>query len=173
MSRLARSFACGRVALHEALALGVGEIAALAASALGDQHSDAVKTGRVELDELHVLQRQAGAQHHRIAVAGLRVRAGAREIAAAVSAGGDHHGLGAEAMDRAVVEIERDDPAADAVLHDQVEREIFDEEVGVLLQALLIERVEHRVAGAVGGGAGALRRRPSPIFWVIPPNARW
>ena len=62
-------------------------------------------------------------------------------------------------MDRAVVEAQSDDAAADAVLHDQIDREIFDEEVGVVLEALLIERVEHRVAGAVGGGAGALRRR--------------
>ncbi len=49
------------------------------------------------------------------------------------------------------------DAAAFAVVHDQVEREIFDEEVGVVAQALLVERVQHRVAGAVGGGAGALR----------------
>ena len=45
-------------------------------------------------------------------------------------------------------------------LHDQVEREIFDEEVGVVAQALLVERVQHRMAGAVGGGAGALGGRP-------------
>jgi hypothetical protein len=43
--------------------------------------------------------------------------------------------------------------------HDQVDREIFDEEVGVVLQALLVERVQHGMAGAVGGGAGALHRR--------------
>ena len=84
---------------------------------------------------------------------------GRGEIDAAVAAGREHHRLGAEAVDRAVVEAQRDDAAARAVLHDQVEREIFDEEVGVVLQALLVERVQHRVAGAVGGGAGALRRR--------------
>ena len=63
-SREARSLARRRVALHEALALAVGEVAALAARALGDQAAGAVDAGRVELDELHVLQRQAGAQHH-------------------------------------------------------------------------------------------------------------
>ena len=57
-SRLARSLARRRVALHEALAFGIGEIAALAARALGDQHAGAVDSGRVELDELHVLQRR-------------------------------------------------------------------------------------------------------------------
>jgi hypothetical protein len=60
----------GRVALHEALAVGVGEIAALAAGALGDQAAGAVDPRRVELDELHVLERQARPQHHGVAVAG-------------------------------------------------------------------------------------------------------
>ena len=32
----------------------------------------------------------------------------------------------------------------------------------LVLQALLIERVQDRVAGAVGGGAGALGRSPLP-----------
>ena len=70
----------GRVALHEALALRVGEVAALAARALGDQHAGAVDAGRVELDELHVLAGQAGAQHHRVAVAGAGVGRGGGEV---------------------------------------------------------------------------------------------
>ena len=111
----------------------------------------------MELDELHVLQRQAGAEHHRIAVAGAGVGAGRGVIDAAEPAGRQHHGLRTETVDRSVVEALRDDAAAHAILHDQVEREIFDEEVRVILQALLVERVEHGVAGAVGGGAGALR----------------
>ena len=149
----------GRVALHEPLAFGVGQIAAFAARALGDQHADAVHPGRVELDELHVLQRQAGAKHHRIAVAGRGVGRGRREISAAVAAGRQHHRLRAEAVDRPVVHRQGDDAPALAAFHDQVEREIFDEEVGVVAQALLVERVQHRMAGAVGGGAGALRGR--------------
>ena len=48
--------------------------------------------------------------------------------------------------------------AAGALLvHDQVEGEIFDEELGLMLERLLIERMQDGVAGAVGGGAGALR----------------
>jgi hypothetical protein len=43
----------------------------------------------------------------------------------------------------------------------------------VVLQALLVERVQHGVAGAVGGGGGALHRGPSPIFCMWPPNGRW
>ena len=47
-------------------------------------------------------------------------------------------------------------PTHRAVLHDEVEREILDEEIDLVLHALAVERVQHRVAGAVGGGAGAL-----------------
>ena len=68
-----------RVALHEALAFGVDEIAAFAARAFGDQAAGAVDAGRMELHELHVLQRQAGAQHHGVAVAGAGVGAEVQE----------------------------------------------------------------------------------------------
>ena len=51
-------------------------------------------------------------------------------------------------------------PWHDAVLaHQQVEREILDEELRVVAQRLAVERVEDGVAGAVGSGAGALHRR--------------
>ena len=89
----------GRIALHEALALGIGEIAAFAAHAFGDQAAGAVDAGGMELHELHVLQRQAGAQHHGVAVAGAGMGAGAGEIGAAIAAGGQDHLVGAEAVD--------------------------------------------------------------------------
>ena len=67
----------GGVALHEALAFGIGEISAFAAHAFGDQHASTINAGRMELDELHVLQRQAGASCHGVAVARLHMRTGA------------------------------------------------------------------------------------------------
>ena len=69
--------------------------------------------------------------------------------------------MAAETMDRAILHAERDHALALAILHDQVEREIFDVEVRVVLQALLIERVKHGMAGTVSRGAGALHRRSS------------
>ena len=106
----------GRIALHEPLALGVGEIAALAARAFGDQAAGGEDPRRVELHELHVLARQAGAQHHAVAVAGAGVRGGAGQEGPPVAAGGQHHGLRAETVDRAVVQAPGDDAAADAFL---------------------------------------------------------
>src|SRR3546814_3552389 len=48
------------IALHEALAFAVGEIAALAARAFGDEHARAVNAGRVELrSEEHTSELQS------------------------------------------------------------------------------------------------------------------
>src|SRR5499433_444184 len=149
----------GRVAFHEALALGVDQIATLAARALGDQTAGAVDPGRMELDKLHVLQRQAGTQHHRVAVTRAGVGAGASEVHASVAAGRQYCLAGTEAVDRAVVELERDDATAPAlVVHDQVDGEIFDEELRRMAQRLAVQGMEDGVAGTVGSSRGTLRR---------------
>ena len=146
-----------RVALHEALALGIGEVAALAARPFGDQAAGAIDAGRMELHELHVLQRQAGTQHHGITVAGARVRRGAGEVGTTVAAGGEDRHVRAETVQRPLGEVERQHAAAHAVLHDEVDREVLDEEGGGVADRLLVERVQHRMPGAVGRRAGALR----------------
>ena len=148
----------GRVAFHEPLALVVGQVAAFAARALGDQAARAVDAGRVELGESHVLQRQAGAQRHGVAVARAGVCRGAGGIDTAVAACRQRGAMGGETVQRAIFQVPCQHAAAGAVvIRQQVEREILHEELGALLQALLVKRVQDGVAGAVGGGAGALR----------------
>ena len=67
-------------------------------------------------------------------------------------------------MDRAVVHLDANDAAAAAFfIHDQVNGKIFDEEFGLVAQGLTIKRMEDRVPGAVGRGAGALGRAFSVI----------
>jgi hypothetical protein len=82
----------------------------------------------VELHELHVLQRQAGAQHHAAAVAGAGVGRGAGEIGAAIAAGRQHvvwRGSGG----CAVIHAQRDRRRVQrAIVHDEVDGEIFDVE---------------------------------------------
>ena len=147
----------GGIALHEALAFRIGDIAALAPRALGDEAAGAINAGGVELDELHVLQGQAGAQHHGVAVAGAGMGRGAGKVGAAVTAGGKDDLVGAETVQGTVIHVERHQAAAGAIaVHDQVDGEILDEELGRIAQGLAIERVQDGVAGAVGGGAGAL-----------------
>ncbi len=150
-------FVVGRIAFHEPFAFGVGEVSALTPCAFGDQTARPVDARGVELHEFHVLQRQPSAGHHAAAVARTGVRGCGGEIGAAIAARGQHNHFGVEDMHRAIVEFPADDTGTDAIIgHDQVDGEIFDVEFGLLFQRLTIKRVQDRVAGAVGGGTGAL-----------------
>ena len=91
-----------RVALQEALALGVEEVGALAAAALGDQHPRRRERRRMELHHLHVLQRDAGAQRHRHPVAGARVGVRRADVEPARAARAEDHRLGADRLQAAV-----------------------------------------------------------------------
>ena len=150
-------FILGRVTLHEPFAFGVGQIATLAARTFCDQAARTIDAGGVELHEFHVLQRQTRTRHHAATVAGAGVGAGCAEIGAAIAAGGQHDHLGAEQVQGAVVQLPAHHALAFALFgHDQVDGEIFDEELGLLLQRLAVQRVQNRVAGPVGSGACAL-----------------
>src|SRR5262249_58461797 len=81
------------------------------------------------------------------------------EVGPPIAAGGEDRHVGAEAVDRAVVELDRDDTAAATlVVHDQIDGKELDEELGGLAQRLPVHRMQHGVAGAVGRGTGALCR---------------
>src|SRR3546814_18075324 len=130
----------------------------------------------MELHEFHVLQWQASAQHHAAAVSSARMRGRRGEIAATIAAGCQNDIMCAETMDRTVLHAERDHTPAYAIFHDEIEREIFDEELGVVFQALLIKRVQQGGAGAVGSGAGALRSSDEGRVgkeWVSTGRSRW
>jgi len=145
-----------RVALHEALAVLVQEIAALAAHAFGDEAADAGDAGGMELPELHVLQRQPGAQHHAEAVAGVDHGVAAVAEHASCPAGGEQRRARLNQKRLAGLDGDRRDTEAIAVgIAHEVEREVFVEELRAVGDVLLVQRVQQRVTGAVGGGAGA------------------
>mmetsp|Transcript_21674 Transcript_21674/g.84431 ORF Transcript_21674/g.84431 Transcript_21674/m.84431 type:complete len:640 (+) Transcript_21674:4098-6017(+) len=148
-----------RVALHEALAIGVAQDGAFAAAAFGQQHAGVMHAGRVELPELHVFQRDAGARRHAQAVTGVDEGIGGSREDAPRAAGGQQHGLALQDMQIAGFHFQRSHTDHVAVgVADQVQRHPLDEELRAGLDVLLVERVQHRVAGAVGRGAGALHR---------------
>ena len=66
-------------------------------------------------------------------------------------------------MDGTVGHIQSHDAAAATVFHDQIEGEVLDKELRIILQGLLIERVQDRMSGPVRSSAGAL----SGAFAVI------
>src|SRR4029434_316608 len=126
-----------RVSLHEPLAFRVDEIAAFATRSFCDETARRVNAGRMELHELHVLQRQPSTKHHGVAVAGADVCRRTGEICTSVTAGGEYGHVRRKAMDRAVLHVESDYAAAAAfIVHDQVDREILDVEVGRMAQRL-------------------------------------
>ena len=158
---IARSqiFGIGCVTLHETLAVGVAQDAALAAHALGNQHPGTGHTGRVKLPELHVLKRNAGTRRHAQPVASVDKCIGRRVIDAPRSAGGEDGGLGVEHHDLAGFHFHRRHAQHIAVgITNQIQRLPFDKELGVNLDVALVHRMQHGVAGTVGRSAGPTHR---------------
>ena len=148
-----------RIALHEALAIGVDQDTALAAHAFGDQDAGAGHAGRVELPELHVLQRQAGTRRHAHAVAGIDEGIGRGGKNTPGTTGREQGGLGFQHHHFAGFHFQRNDAQDIAILiADQVDCHPFDEEMGLGAHIALIQRMQQCVAGTVSRGASALYR---------------
>src|SRR5262249_12111893 len=152
-------FRVGRVALHEALAALVQEIAALSAHALRDQDARAGHAGRMKLPELHVFERDTRPRGHAQAIAGVDEGVGARREDATGPSRGENRRFRLQYHHLAGLHLERGNAQdlAFAIAH-EIERHPLDEEMGVRLHVRLVERVQHRVPGAVGGRAGTRYR---------------
>jgi len=145
------------IALHEALAVAVQKNRAFATAAFGEQHARAGHAGGVKLPELHVFERDAGARRHAQAIAGVDESVGGGGEDAARAASGQQRGLGFEDMQVAGFHLQGGHAHHVAVgVAYQVERHPLDEEAGLGLDVLLVQGVQHGVAGAVGRGAGTL-----------------
>ncbi len=139
-----------RVFFHEALTIGVGEIATLPTRTLGDQTARAVNTGRVELNKFHVLKRQTCAQHHGISVTRTGMGGCRGEIGAAIATCCQDHTLCAETVHGAIIKLPRGHTATSTIIiHDQVHGEVLDEELHIIAQRLAVKCVQHGVAGPV------------------------
>ena len=111
----------------------------------------------MELNELHILQRQSRTGHHAAAVTGTGVRRSGREIGAAIAASRQYNHLRIEDMHRTVVELPANNTLTLTVFrHDQIDGKILDVEFCVVLQRLAVKRVQDRVTGPV-------RRCTSPL----------
>ena len=99
---------------------------------LSDETASTIDTSGVELHELKILQGETSTGDQGIAVTRASMRARAREVRATVATGREHSLMRAEAVKGTVLHVERDDTHALAVLHNQVEGKVLDEEVGVV-----------------------------------------
>jgi ribosomal protein S6E (S10) len=55
-------------------------------------------------------------------------------------------------MERSVFHVERDHTDTLAVLHEQIERKVFDEKVGVVSEGLSVQSVQDGVTCSISGG---------------------
>ncbi len=145
----------GRVLGHEALALVVDEVAALAAAGLAHEDVRGEQARGVELDELHVLHGDAGVIGDRRAAAGADDGVGGVAVDAAGAARGHDHGVGRERVEAAVDHVVGDDAAAAALVDDERGDEHLDVHLDPALVGALDQRVQQVVAGLVGAVAGA------------------
>ncbi len=104
-----------RVTLHEAFAVLVAEDTALATGTLGEEDAHLPDASRVELVELHVLQRQPAPEDdaHPVACQRVRVRGDLENLAE--PAAGEHHRLRLEDMHLTGGQLIGDDPGRDAL----------------------------------------------------------
>ena len=149
----------GGVSLHEPFPVAVADHRALAAGAFGQEHAEPVQAGRVELEELHVLEWDAAPERHREAVTreGVGVRGDPEHPA--VAAGREQDRLRAEHVELTRRELVRHHPRGAAVVREQeVEAVELVEEANVPLHALLVQGLQDHVTRTVRGVAGAFHR---------------
>src|SRR5689334_8111482 len=99
----------------------------------------------MELEELHILKRNTFAQQHRSAIASVRISIGGHFEDAAVSARGKDNRLRVEGMQLACGKFNRYNTRGFAIDHDEIKGLIFIEERDLVLDALLIQRLQNHM----------------------------
>jgi hypothetical protein len=161
-----------RISLGEGLAETVTEDAALAAGCFREENAELVDSRGVELIELHVHQRHTAPEWDREAISGTGhgVRRDAED--AAKSARGPEHALGMDGMNLTRAQLQCDHAAGAAVVTDQqIEDVELVEKIDLVLDPLLIKRLQDHVPGTVGRVTGALDRALTEVPGVAPETA--
>ncbi len=139
---------------------------------LREQDAELVDPGRVELEELHVLHGDAPAVEQTGAVTGEAHRVGRDLVHPPHAAGGEEGGFGGEDVEVAGGQLVGDHAGhplarrAVVVGEGDVQDLELVEEGDVALHALLEERLQDHVAGAVGRVAGPAHRRLAVVAGV-------
>ena len=148
-----------RIAFHKAFAVSIQQNTALTAYAFGNQHACTCHAGRVELPEFHIFQRNACTGANTQTVAGIHIGIGRRSINTTAAAGSKHHGFSVENINFAGFHFHggyTDDVAV--FITNQILRRPFHKELRIGTDVLLIQGMQHRMAGTVGNCAGTFYR---------------
>ena len=161
---------CRCVTFHEALAVDIAEDCSLAAGAFGEEDAEPGEPGRVELEKLHVFERDSLAPDNSDTVTGqgVRVRGGLEHFPEATRREDD--GRGVEHVNVARGEFVGDNTARGGLAVDlgeeQVENVELVVELDAELDAVLEERLKNHVARAVGCVARAANGRLAVVASV-------
>ncbi len=143
----------GDVAEHEPLAGAVAQDPAFAAHALGDE--DALHARRpdhprrMELHELHVDQRRAGAVGQRMAVAGAFPAVAGDAVGAADAAGGEDHRLGAEEQESSALAFVSAGAGHAAIVGRQIDDGAFHVDGDAGVDGVILEGADQLEARAI------------------------
>ena len=88
----------------------------------------------MELDKFHILQRQTRAKYHGIAITGTGVCRGTRKVGTTIATGRQTDTMRTEQMQLAFSQIPGKHTTADIIIHDQIQRKIFDKKLGFMFK---------------------------------------
>lgn len=108
----------------------------------------------MELNKLQVLKRKTSTDDHGVTVTRASVRTRATEVSPTVTTGSKNGLVAPETVEGSVLHVESDDTDTLSILHEQIERKVLDEKVGVVTERLAVQGVKDGVTCAVcGSGA--------------------
>jgi len=125
----------------------------------------------MKLKKLHVLQGNAAPQQNGLAVPGVGVGIGSDTEHAARAAVGEENRLGFEEQEFSGRQVIGRHACAAAVFQENIQNLDLVMEVHLILDALLVERLEDHVSGPIGGIAGPTHRRLTEVTGVSPEPA--
>ena len=120
----------------------------------------------MELEEFHILQRDAAPIDDGCAITGVSIGVGGDLPDASVSASSNNDGFSVEGMQFACGQFHSDHASGLSIHEEQVEHLELIVEFDLVLQALLVERLQDHVTGAVCGMTGAPDRFAGVIVGV-------
>jgi len=144
------------VSLHETFSVLVSEDTTLTTATFSYEATSTINTGRVELNELGVLDREAGSSNHTTTVTSAGVGGGAALVGSTVPTGGEHSLVGTHTMDGSVSDVIGHNSSAFAILHDKVHSEVFNEENTVVTKGTTEKCVQHRVTSSVSDSTASV-----------------
>ena len=100
----------------------------------GNETPSSVDASGMELNELQILQWQTSSGDHGVTIARAGVCTRATEVSASIASSSQDSLVSTETVEGTVLHIQGDDANALSALHDEVEGEVFDEEVCVVLE---------------------------------------